>query len=117
MRTLREVHLYLGCVFTPLLIFYAVTGAWQSFGWHTKGSYMATPMVQEMSRIHMNAKWIQPSTRAPGYFRYYALAMSIGLVTTSILGVIMALKVTRRKWLVGACLAMGVLLPWSMVYS
>jgi hypothetical protein len=121
MRTIRNVHLYLGCIFAPLLIFYAITGAWQCFDLHSNykdGTNFAPPLVREMSRVHMNAKVVlYPSGRAPGYFRYYVLVMSIGLVSTSLLGVVMALKVIRRKWLVWACLGMGVLFPWWLNYG
>jgi len=30
MKKLRRVHLYLGCFFAPLLIFYVVTGWYQT---------------------------------------------------------------------------------------
>ena len=121
MRTLREVHLYLGCIFAPMLIFFAVTGAWQCFDLHksrTDGSYVAPALIMEMSRVHMNAKaLITEAPRAPNNFRYFVLVMSAGLVTTSILGVIMALQVARRRWVVWACLGIGVLLPWSLNYG
>jgi hypothetical protein len=34
MRFLRTLHLYLGCLFAPTLIFFSVTGSWQLFNWH-----------------------------------------------------------------------------------
>ncbi|MBI3406370.1 MAG: hypothetical protein HY046_13025 [Acidobacteria bacterium] len=121
MRTLRDVHLYLGCIFTPLLIFYAVTGTWQCFNFHLSmkdGSYTAPALIQEMSRVHMDAKAMIPTApRMPGYFKYYALAMSAGLVTTSILGIILAFQVARRKWLIWACLGVGIVFPWWLVYG
>ena len=33
MKTLRTLHLYLGCIFAPILIFFAVSGLWQTMGW------------------------------------------------------------------------------------
>ena len=36
MQKLRNLHLYLGCMFAPLLLFFAVSGIWQMVG--TKGS-------------------------------------------------------------------------------
>jgi hypothetical protein len=32
MQNLRRLHLYLGCFFAPLLVFFALSGAWQAFG-------------------------------------------------------------------------------------
>jgi hypothetical protein len=121
MRTLRRVHLYLGCFFTPALCFFAVTGAWQNFDFHKTlkgGSYVAPAWMAEMSRLHMSQKSLQPGVRAPGSaFGYFALAAAAGLVTTSILGVIMAFTLARRKWTVVACLAAGVLVPWWLAYG
>ncbi len=34
MPSIRQLHLYLGCLFAPLLIFFAVTGAYQTFELH-----------------------------------------------------------------------------------
>ncbi|MBI3558192.1 MAG: hypothetical protein HY074_18150, partial [Deltaproteobacteria bacterium] len=31
MRSLRQIHLYLGCIFAPLLIYFSISGAWQTF--------------------------------------------------------------------------------------
>lgn len=120
MRTLRDIHLYLGCVFAPLLIFYSVTGAWQCFDFHhsrADGSYTAPAWIQEMTRVHINAKAVLgKSIRMAGGFRYYALAMAVGLVSTSILGIILAFQVARRKSLVCACLGFGVLFPLWLIY-
>jgi len=118
-RAIRQLHLYLGCVFAPLLVFYAVTGALQCFNYHVtlKNGYKPPLWIQEMSRVHMDAKVVQPSARQPGYFRYYVLAMSAGLVMTTILGVILAFKVTRSAWRVWACLTMGLVLPVLLNYG
>ena len=120
MRTLRDIHLYLGCVFAPLLIFYSVTGAWQCFDLHKslKGPSYTSVWVKEMTRLHMNAKVVLgDSPRMPGNFRYYVLAMAVGLVSTTILGIILAFQVARKKWLVCACLGFGVLFPIWLVYG
>src|SRR5688572_28393334 len=34
MKKLRSLHLYLGCVFAPMLLFFAMSGIWQSLGLH-----------------------------------------------------------------------------------
>lgn len=121
MRTLRDIHLYLGCVFAPLLIFYSVTGAWQCFDFHRTmkdGSYTAPALIREMTRVHMDAKVVLgESPRAPGNFRYYVLAMAVGLVSTTILGIVLAFQVARKKWLVIACLGFGVAFPMWLVYG
>ena len=32
MKRLRAIHLYLSCVFAPLLLFFAISGIWQTWG-------------------------------------------------------------------------------------
>tara|TARA_B100000678_G_C17930019_1_gene390906 strand:+ start:88 stop:231 length:144 start_codon:yes stop_codon:yes gene_type:complete len=34
MKWIRTLHLCLGCLFAPLLIFFCASGAWQLFGLH-----------------------------------------------------------------------------------
>ena len=31
MTRLRSLHLYLGCIFAPMLLLFAITGIWQTF--------------------------------------------------------------------------------------
>lgn len=120
MRRLRQIHLYLGCFFTPSLIFFLVTGAWQAFGFHRTlkgGSYVAPAWMEELSRIHMNAKYLQPGVPFDTPFTYFMLIMCIGVISTSILGVIMAFKMERGTPAVWGCLAAGVALPCCLVYA
>jgi len=32
MQKLRQIHLYLGCFFAPMILFFALSGVWQEFG-------------------------------------------------------------------------------------
>ena len=34
MRRIARYHLYLGCFFAPLIIFYGLSGAWQTVNLH-----------------------------------------------------------------------------------
>ena len=55
MKRLRQLHLYLGCVFAPVLIFFAVTGSWQLFSLHLgmkDGSYTPPRAVVILSDVH-----------------------------------------------------------------
>src|SRR3982751_5415857 len=101
MRTLRAIHLYLGCLFAPLLIFLAVTGAWQLFDWHesTKDrSYVAPPALAVLSDIHKHAHLPPTPGRQPTPLRYFMAVAAAGLVTSSVLGVVMAFRFSRRPF-------------------
>jgi hypothetical protein len=42
--------------------------------------------------------------------------MSLGFVLTAILGVLMAFKFTRKRWIVWLCLVAGFILPVLLLY-
>ncbi len=114
MKTLRQIHLYLGCVFAPVLIFFAVSGAWQLFGLHraTKdGSYEPPRALVLLSDVHQ-FQHLPPSKVESGTpLRYFILLASAGLVMTTLLGIVMAFRFTRSKGSVLACLIAGVAIP------
>ncbi len=119
MNSLRKLHLYLGCLFAPMLIFFAVTGSWQIFNWHqsTKdGSYVAPRALAILSDIHKDAH-IPPTRRAsPAPVRYFMLAAALGLIMTTVIGVIMAYRFSRRPLVATICLAIGIFLPAVLLW-
>ncbi len=119
MRFLRKLHLYLGCLFAPLLIFFAVTGSWQLFNWHESTrdrTYIAPPALAALSDIHKNAHLPQTRGRNPTPLRYFMLAGAAGLVISSVVGVIMAYRFSRRPLVATICLLAGVVVPGVMLW-
>ena|ERR1700730_9490284 len=120
MKFLRRLHLYLGCLFAPMLIFFAVSGSWQIFNWHQSdkapGGYQAPKALRMLSEIHKDAH-IPPTKRAsPAPVRYFMFAAAIGLVTTTILGVIMAYRFSQQPLVATVCLIVGALLPAVLLW-
>jgi len=117
MRNLRRLHLYLGCLFAPLLIYFALSGCWQLFRLNDLPKKDPATRVQtvlhEWSKPHTNstAPGNSPKEARSALFNGFALLMGLGLSTTSILGVIMALQMTRQRKLVIGCLLGGVTIP------
>ena len=118
MKKLRELHLYLGCLFAPVLIFFAVTGAWQLFALNhgrKDNSYVPPRVIVLFSEIH------QYQHIPPGSFdrftplKYFFLAATIGLVASSILGVVMAFRFGRSRASVVSCLVAGVVVPIAIL--
>src|SRR5437868_7104577 len=111
MRFLRRLHLYLGCLFAPILIFFAVTGSWQIFYWHQSdkapGGYRAPRALTWLSDIHKEAH-IPPAKRTEGTpLRYFMFAAAMGLVLTTTIGVIMAYRFSRQPLIATICLVIG----------
>ena len=120
MKFLRQLHLYLGCLFAPLLIFFAVTGSWQIFNWHESdrepGGYVAPRILSALSDIHKNAH-IPPTKRnSPAPVRYFMFAAAVGLVATTIIGVIMAYRFSRKPIVASVCLILGTVLPVILLW-
>lgn len=119
MRFLRRLHLYLGCLFAPALIFFAVTGTWQLYRLHdtTKdGSYVAPRPLQMMSAVHMNAHL--PGKRIAEYtpLRVFWVLVAAGLVVTTILGIVMAFRSAVRPLTPILFLLGGIAIPLVILY-
>ena len=120
-KRMRSVHLYLGVFFAPLLIFFILSGCWQTFDLHqankSNGSYRPPGIIKSLSQVHMNQRWISSATRSHHSipFRYLILLMCIGLLVSIGLGIVMPFKYTR-PWIVCLCLSMGVLTPYFLIW-
>src|SRR2546422_735971 len=118
MKKLRQIHLYLGCVFAPVLIFFALTGAWQLFALHraTKdGSYRPPRAVAILSDVHQFQHIPPTSTEKGTPLRYFILTAAVGLVFTTVLGIIMAFRFSPSKASVVLCLLAGVAIPVAIL--
>jgi hypothetical protein len=113
MRQLRTVHLYLGCFFGPLLMFFAISGIWQRLKLHLSNNNT----LAVISTIHTSR-----ALKAPGTERLISplmdalvIAMALGLVATTIIGILMAFRFGQKRGAVIAVLVAGTLLPLSLL--
>ncbi len=119
-KAMRNVHLYLGCFFAPLLMLFLVTGCWQTFDAHhaaKDGSYKPPAIIKSLSGVHMDQRWADNNVRPEpsSIFRYLIVLMALGLLVTTVLGIMMAFKYTR-PWMVWACLSTGVFIPFFLLW-
>jgi hypothetical protein len=118
MKKLRLVHLYLGSLFGPLLIVFAVSGAWQVFRFNDAkkdGSYKPARVITLFTDIHKDAVLPGVPRRQGAAMRWFALAAASGLTLTTILGIVMAYRLSRRPALVTFLLLTGVALPAALL--
>ena len=119
MKSLRRLHTYLGCFFAPLLIFYVVTGWYQTVNPdRRKGVSDSTDLISRLSRVHVEQYY--PTESASGYstrlFRGLVVIMATALITTVILGIVLAFRTSRNKWPVWISLALGIVLPVLLLW-
>jgi len=119
MKLLRQLHLYLGTLFAPLLIFFAATGAWQLFGLHQDakdGSYRAPPALSALAAVHKHSHLPGTPNKSAAPLRWFSLAAALGLVATTALGIAMAFRFTASWPRVALCLAAGTLAPAALLW-
>jgi len=114
MKFLRRLHLYLGCFFAPLLLFFIATGWYQTLRVdRQKRPAEAETWVDRLTSVHKDQ--IYPTESAAGYstgpFKALVVAMSAALIATVVLGIVLAFTVLRVRWPVYVSLVAGVLLP------
>jgi len=119
MKTLRRVHLYLGCFFAPLLLFYVATGWYQTVNPdRRKGVGDSSDLISRLSRVHVEQYY--PTESATGYstffFRLLIVLMAIALITTVSLGIVLAFRTSRNKWPVWFSLSLGIALPVILLW-
>ncbi len=119
-RLLRRLHLHLGVFFTPLLLFFILTG-WQQTvtADRRKGVEDSDDFLSRLNRVHVEQYY--PAKSAEGYstrlFTGLVVVMSVSLVLTLGLGLVLAFQVLKAKWLVAVTLLLGFLVPALMLWA
>lgn len=110
MQKLRSIHLYLGCIFAPLLLFFAVSGIWQTLGFHSE-------LLRKLSSIHTQAHWKDGSGLTSPPLMIFIVVMAVSFIFSTVLGVVMAFKFGRNRKAAFCCLALGLIIPIVLVLS
>jgi hypothetical protein len=143
MRKLRLLHRYMGLFFSPAILFFAFTGALQTFDLHSTNKstgYVPPAWLVEMAQLHKKQtlnlikpkskptqaepaagdsgadKMTAPPRRSSLPLKWFVVVMSVGLIVTTILGIYMAFCFGASPKLVWGILAAGTLLPVAMIF-
>ena len=114
LKTLRRLHLYLGCFFAPLLVFYLATGWYQTVKVDRKKNLAeADTWVSRLTSVHVDQIYPAESVESysPTLFRILVVVMALALMATIVLGIVLAFRTLRQRWLVWLSLALGVAVP------
>lgn len=112
MNSLRRLHLYLGCFFAPLLVFFVLSGLWQIYVYHRPSDQSRSPLLALLSTIHTthSLKAGAVPTLTSTFMIGLVSAMAVSLVATIILGLVLAFRLGHGRtafW----CLLAGVTMP------
>ena len=120
MKRIREIHFYLGVFFAPFIILFALSGALQTFRLQEspKGSPDTPPAwIVKLADIHKDQRAAhEPGKRRSLPLQWFVVIMSLGLISTSILGIYMAFKYIRDKRLVFGLIILGFVMPIVLLY-
>ena len=114
MRYLRRIRTYLGCFFAPLLLFFILSGWYQTVTPNRqKGRGELGDWKARLTSVHVDSIYPTESASAysPTLFHALVIVMAVALVVTLALGVVMAVRFTPKKWPVWTSLALGVVVP------
>jgi hypothetical protein len=114
MQKLRSIHLYLGCIFAPGLLFFAISGIWQTYA--LAPSYQRWKVLAWLSTIHTSHP-LKTGTLSSSVLRGFVLVMAASFVVTTILGIVMALTYGRSRRAAYCCLAIGVVFPVAVILA
>jgi hypothetical protein len=118
MQKLRLAHLYLGCIFAPLLTFFCISGIWQVLGLHDVRRGQAPGILAYLSTLHTGGhlRSAGRATLSSPFFEGLSIAMALSLIATIVLGVFMAFRFGRgRSALI--CLAIGIAVPVLLIVT
>jgi len=109
MKKLRILHVYLGCVFAPMLLFFAISGIWQTLGIGHSG------LLAILSSAHLGSRLKNGFSLSSPPLRLFILLMGIGFIITTIIGIVMALTQGTHRKTAFYCLAFGVVFPLGVI--
>jgi len=118
MNRMRRFHLLLGCFFAPALLFFTVSGIFQTLRLHkdVKNGYQAPEILKVMAKIHKDQKMPDsPPQPQPWPLQGFVLLMSAGFIFSTLAGLVMAFKYYRPRWVVWVLLAAGGILPAALL--
>jgi hypothetical protein len=121
MKLLRQIHLFLGVFFTPMLLFFVGTGWYQTVNHdRLKSPGDAETLVQKFRVVHTDQ--IYPTEHeirrpsSPKLFRALVVVMSAAIVSTTVIGIILAFRFSRKIWAVWLCLGLGLAVPAALLW-
>ena len=143
-RSLHQFHHYLGVFFAPAIVFFALTGVLQTFGFHeAKDGAKPAAWIVWTASIHKDqvVPRVRPPRNAPVHgdahdnapepasgaaadpgpkhsafpLKVFVGLMGIGLIASSLLGVAIALSIRSMRRVSLVMLALGTLLPMALL--
>jgi hypothetical protein len=138
--SLRRIHTWIGMLIAPSVLFLATTGALQLYSLHeAHDGYTPPSLLVALGSLHKDQKLPAPPHAAPSgakaegehhhdddagppkaatpLLKIVLLAVALGLITSTLIGLWMALQDRQRRRTNLVLFAVGLLLPLSLVLA
>ncbi len=149
LMTLRRYHLYLGVFFAPAILFFAISGALQTFSLHEEKGYdggtppgwivwlasvhkdqtlprakpkakaAPVPEADDHDHDHPDDKPAEPGAAkrpSPLPLKIFVVLMALGLLTSTLIGLVVALSNRRTRRTYSLILFAGAVLPAVLLF-
>jgi hypothetical protein len=121
MKLLRRLHLYLGVFFAPMLLFFVLTGWYQTLNPNRlKSPSEAETWLQKLRVVHVDQ--IYPTENeidkpsSPKKYRAFVVVMSAASTLMILLGLVLAFKTLRTQWPIWLSLVLGIATPAFLLW-
>lgn len=131
LRTLRQWHHYIGVFLAPAVLFFAFSGLIQVLGWQDQRNPPPAPWVSAIAGIHKKQALPKPRPAEPARkpaaarpaegedhdhdafspLKIFALLVAIGLFTTTLIGLTIALGTRNLRRPALIALGLGIAVP------
>lgn len=137
LRQLRQLHLWFGMLIAPAVLFFAFSGMLQTFDFHETERGVAPPRwIAAIAQLHKKQALPRPRppkpavarpaeggdkaprpapARSPWPLKVFVGIMSIGLLASTIIGIVIALSMRAYRRVSIVMLVIGVLLPVALI--
>lgn len=141
-RQIRKIHNYAGMLFAPAILFFSISGAFQTLGMHEdRGQGQPMAWVAWMASVHKDqvvphsrshAAANRPAAHEPAgppkkpaphspqpftFLKAFVLCMAFGLISSASLGIMIAFTNPRTRRANLMCLAAGTAAPLLFLFA
>lgn len=134
LRQLRQLHLWFGMLIAPAVLFFSFSGMLQTFDFHeAKGGAAPPKWIAVIAQLHKKQALPKPRPPKPAALAPRAVTkapppsalplktfvglISIGLMLSTLFGIVIALSLRASRRTSIAMLAVGTILPVLLIFA
>jgi hypothetical protein len=118
---MRRTHLFLGVFFSPMLLFFILTGWWQtvtSDDEKERDGGFIHELIKKLSNVHTDGYFPRANVHHQSVWimKSLVVAMCVSFILLALMGLFLAWQTMKSKWIVLLAFGLGILLPTLVLY-